>query len=233
MPEQFFIRINKSDPRYNAIQQRMLALGAQSGTISKSTIRKLYYQGGGANRTGQTTVQNYSRMVQDVMQRQNTLPVQVIRQTSQQWLDIALNEVAATMASTPMAFIHFRRVNGVSKKTRLYIPANLARVDIFMDALWSLDGLTGLKVAGFEDAQNRSDVIVAWFQHSQHAKAVGAEFDRICDNNCFSGVYPPGSRPCSGAGRCGWSIEEEGFSVGTESTEYLAHWWTSIGGRVT
>ncbi len=109
------------------------------------------------------------------MSNQPNQPIRVLQQTAGIHT-ISINDVARTMEANGNGydFIHFRRVD-MSAQTRLYIPAHLAHVDEFFNALWQLSGLTGFKIAGFKDAQDRSDVIVAWFQHSMHAQAVGAK----------------------------------------------------------
>lgn len=203
----------------------------RSATITDSDIRGIYYTAGGANRTGQTTSQAYAQLVQDTIRAQPNEPIMVIQQDDNQNPRIGFGDVAKTMPNNGQDFIHFIRTN-VASTTRLYIPAHLSHVNHFINALWRLPALTGFKIAGFDDAQDRSDVIVVWFQHTQHAQAVGAHFDRVLAQY-FSGVYPPGTHRCSAAELCGWSVEQQRFSVGSESTRYLADWWERKGGTVT
>ena len=173
--QQQFTRINTADPRYKTIKQELKGQFGRGTTISDENIKEVYYTAGGANRRGQITRRAYAQLVEATMSNQPNQPIRVLQQTAGIHT-ISINDVARTMEANGNGydFIHFRRVD-MSAQTRLYIPAHLAHVDEFFNALWQLSGLTGFKIAGFKDAQDRSDVIVAWFQHSMHAQAVGAK----------------------------------------------------------
>ena len=124
---------------------------------------------------------------------------------------IEANDVAALLKYDSYSFIHVIKTNA-QQTARLYIPSTLKDVATCVARLWGMQGLTGLKIAGYEEAIDRADDVVAWFTTVDLAKTAGSIIDRSIT---FEGDRPVGSFQCSPGGRCGWA-NEHGSSVGTD-----------------
>jgi hypothetical protein len=132
---------------------------------------------------------------------------------------IALDEIRQWLDLIPKAFVHFRKVLATAG-SRLYIPCHLVSAAQFSGPLWLFPSLTAFKIVGYGDAIRRADVIIAWFQHTEHARAAGQILENMFANH-MSGRYPVGAYPCSNAHLCGWALEV-GSSVGTDAVSDLA-----------
>ena len=115
-----------------------------------------------------------------------------------------------------MAFLHIYRRNDSSY--RVYIPADLRHVADIVNVLWrKTPSLTGFKIAGYEDADNRSDVIVAWVAAMDGVQSIGHGIA----TSWLHGMRPPGSTMIARGCQIGYSDEVKGSSVGTEVTRDL------------
>jgi hypothetical protein len=115
-----------------------------------------------------------------------------------------------------MAFLHIHRSE--DSKYRVYIPADLRRVGGIASLLWGkTPDLTGFKLAGYDDADNRSDVIVAWVKTMAGVRFIAAN----TPTSWLHGMRPPGSSIIERGCLIGYSDEVAGSSVGTEVKEDL------------
>ena len=134
------------------------------------------------------------------------------------WTDYAtpVEAARAWKAGGGYDFLHIHKGDGAA--FRVYIPADLRRIAAVIATVWQAPSLTGFKVAGYLDADNRSDVIVAWVKTK-----VGVEHiaDSLPDD-ALHGMRPPGSDIVRMGCLVGVSREVLGSSVGTEVVRDLS-----------
>ncbi len=212
---------NRLDPRFDTIRDTVRRTDALDldGYDRPAHIYDVYRDHADVDRTAQATQAVYHNAIQLAAQAHNPAPAAVLWQ-AQGGGQIQINQIAASLNAQPTSFVHFQRVQ-VQAATRLYIPCNLASVGHFFPLLWAYAALKGFKVVGYAAAVSRPDVIVAWFQHNQHARTVGQLFDQNHAAH-MSGTFPIGAFPCSAANFCGWA-PEVGSSVGMDATTDLGN----------
>ena len=114
-----------------------------------------------------------------------------------------------------MDFLHIHRSE--DSRFRVYIPADLRHVADIVRVLWRTRSLTGFKIAGYDDAHNRTDVIVAWVKEISGVHFIG----HSVPPSWLRGMRPPGSTMIKRGCLIGYSEEVPGTSMGTEITEDL------------
>lgn len=113
-------------------------------------------------------------------------------------------------------FLHIHKAKGA--KFRVYIPTDLRHIADIIAIIWATPSLTGFKVAGYSDANNRSDVVIAWVTELR-----GVEFiARRIDSEMLHGMRPPGTSIIRSGCLMGYSEEVSGSSVGTEVKQDLS-----------
>lgn len=112
-------------------------------------------------------------------------------------------------------FLHIHKSKG--SKYRVYIPADLRKIGEIINILWAIPSLTGFKVAGYDDANNRSDVIIGWINNIAGTNHIEAKIS----NSMLHGMRPPGSSIIKSGCLMGYSKEVPGSSVGTEVSRDL------------
>ena len=110
----------------------------------------------------------------------------------------------------PWAFLHIHKAD--TSNFRVYIPADLRHVGDIVQVLWSTPGLTGFKVAGYDDANNRTDVMIAWVAHMTAAETIAESVP----SDWLHGMRPPGSDIIRPGSQIGYSREVAGSSMGSE-----------------
>jgi hypothetical protein len=213
---------NRSDPRLNRLradQRRLDALDLE-GIDRANLVRNRYYEGTEVDRRGQSNQFAYHAAIGARGQALNPPPARVLYQSDADDY-IQLDQVAAALNDDPTAFIHFIKFPDLATPTRLYIPCELSHATNFFSRLWAYAALQSFKIVGYAGATVRADVIVAYFLHNQHARAIGHHFDMFFAGG-MSGTFPIGAFPCSAANLCGWALEI-GSSVGTDVSFDLAH----------
>jgi hypothetical protein len=212
---------NRLDPRFDTIRNIVRHSDALDldGYDRPAHVYQAYRDHADVNRAAQAAQGAYENAIQLATQSLNPAPANVLWQ-AQGGGPILINQIAASLNAQPTSFVHIVRVQ-VDAATRLYIPCNLASVGHFFPLLWAYPALKAFKVVGYEAAVSRPDVIVAWFQHNQHARTVGQLFDQNHATH-MSGTFPIGAFPCSAANLCGWA-PEVGSSVGIDATTDLGN----------
>ncbi len=120
-------------------------------------------------------------------------------------------EAATNWATTGgWDFLHIHRADDAAY--RVYIPADLRCIGDIISIIWDTPGLTGFKVAGYTDANNRSDVIVAWVKSLTAVNYIAS----YITSDMLHGMRPPGSSIIKVGCLIGYSQEVKGSSVGTE-----------------
>jgi hypothetical protein len=109
-----------------------------------------------------------------------------------------------------MDFLHIHRAEG--SKFRVYIPADMRHISDIISVLWDTPSLTGFKVAGYDDANNRSDVMIGWVVFRKDVESIA----RRIPSGWLHGMRPPGSTIISMGCLIGYSEEVSGSSMGTE-----------------
>ena len=95
---------------------------------------------------------------------------------------------------------------------RVYIPADLRKIGDVIAVVWKTPTLTGFKVAGYLDADNRSDVMVAWVKEKVGVEHIAEHLT----SDMLHGMRPPGSEIIKNGCLIGYSTEVPDSSVGTE-----------------
>jgi hypothetical protein len=197
---------NKFDPAIEVVKRR-LVMGNPSAA---------YYEVFAPNRNRTITRINYDN---SVLQAVNALPGPFARCEVQGnlWIGFANPNLAAAAWATSngWAFLHLHTA-GVAM-FRVYIPADLRRMEDIIEVLSLTPGLTGFKIAGYMDANNRSDVLIAWV-----AGPVGVfHIANNISNDMLHGMRPPGSSIIMHGCLIGYSREIPGSSVGMEVIQDL------------
>lgn len=199
---------DKNDPALSAVESRLKSgMGAQDA----------YYDVFTPNRRKTIGEQQYKNSVATAVKKLkgNFSRCQVQADT---WISYETPSAAAEAWKTTGGGFDFLHIHKAGKaKYRVYIPADLRKVEQVISIIWSTPNLTGFKVAGYQDANNRSDVLIAWVIDKPAVEYLANNIT----SDMLHGMRPPGSSIIKMGCQLGYSEEVEGSSVGTEVTRDL------------
>lgn len=197
---------DKNDPALAAVKDRLKKMGAQDA----------YYDVFGPKRNETITKEKYDRAVMAAVEKLGSI-FSRIQVQGEVWSNFSTpKEAAKEWEKGGWDFLHIHKSE--DSAYRVYIPADLRKISEVIKIVWETPLLTGFKVAGYADANNRSDVIVAWVK-----EMVGVEYiAKRVTPDMLHGMRPPGSEIVYMGCLIGYSREVPGSSVGTEVTRDLS-----------
>ncbi|MCP4106700.1 MAG: hypothetical protein GY749_14370 [Desulfobacteraceae bacterium] len=208
---------NNNDPRLRNVRKARRcwdALNLEGGDDNSRLrlINNAYYLGH-VNRVGQSNINVYNTEVANAIEQ--NLPVDW-NISIQNGHAVGAGHVLEGMISmNGYGFLHVD--GGAPSIGRLYIPCRLDYVDVIIAHILqnkSNTGVVGFKVAAYNDAMYRLEVLVVWTITVGNAREYGAHIDQT--QAALFGGPPIGVYPCSAANLCGWAIERPHRSVGMD-----------------